>query len=676
MSRLIISFFAFLFLEEAFAEACRLAQTMQTKKICAGEALTIGRKCKKKPNRYMSDEITKAQEKNEALESCLHKMAPAVRRGQQNFQRAFRTRFYAFYLSNNKYEKDFEDYHGLSQEIKKRIRSAAKGYNNFFRMMQQARNRNDVNANTERLKAYLQYHPHFQDKSLPTEYARALSEAKKRKAAFDKNKCDPEKAPRCSKRLLAQLEEDSKTGPQYYCRKVLQEGQACCSAPNKSCGNFTFAKEITSTFAKSVPGLLSSFAQFRGLQGNPQAACKLSALGNVIAPVGQLQIKSCNKALEGCRETCNKRIKGFKAAFRSCFNIKKGEIAKVIRKARGDKAWEEPEDPHKECGDKIKEIAEAYKKITIEQKISLRDSSDHEDLIACRSGIERYAPSKGRGVLPAQQLAVNICYDKLRRQHPNIPSPPRLPAASPPKGPPLNAGNFAGSVPKTNISSYSPPEVKAPADDGDSDFLDKNPDSSRFSPAGFSSPSASPGGSGGSPAGGSGSSGGGSSESPENGGEEGDYSGLSPTEGFGFAPGEGGEEGGKDPWAEGGADGKGGGQGQGQGQARTLEEELEELKKLPDEYLDLKEKDLIRAMTPPGKHENIFEYHTFFLNWYCRTYGGCGDYFRSMGFPSHLKPEKPRLLKVYDKELRERGARALSPRNPRNENRKADKDQR
>ena len=501
-------------------------------------------------------------------------------------------------------------------------------------------------------------------------YANALARA------IEDSKCKPDN--RCINELAKQLKEDSKTGPQYYCRKVLQEGQACCSAPNKSCGNFTFAKEITSTFAKSVPGLLSSFAQFRGLQGNPQAACKLSALGNVIAPVGQLQIKSCNKALEGCRETCNKRIKGFKAAFRSCFNIKKGEIAKVIRKARGEKEWEEPEDPHETCKQQIADIAEAYKKITIEQKISLRDSSDHEDLIACRSGIERYAPSKGRGVLPAQQLAVNICYDKLRRQHPNIPSPPRLPAASPPKGPPLNAGNFAGSVPKTNISSYSPPEVKAPADDGDPDFLDKNSDSSRFSPAGFSSPSASSGGSGGSPAGGSGSSGGGSSESPENSGDEGDYAGLSPTEGFGFAPGEGGEEGGKDPWAEGGADGKGGGQGQGQGQgqARTLEEELEELKKLPDEYLDLKEKDLIRAMTPPGKHENIFEYHTFFLNWYCRTYGGCGDYFRSMGFPSHLKPEKPRLLKVYDKELRERGERALSPRNPRNENRKADKDQR
>ena len=621
------------------------------KTICQNEIDTYRRKCADSQIRPCNDKIEKRIENANDL-----------------FKRITRKSvlFYGHYLIQKIYEKDIKTYPALEQ-FQNTLNQFHREYKTIDRSTGNI-TRNHASDPTWRGKLLLKArHPHFKNPGFVKQYAKALARAIK------KSKCKPDN--RCINELAKQLKEDSKTGPQYYCRKVLQEGQACCSAPNKSCGNFTFAKEITSTFAKSVPGLLSSFAQFRGMQGNPQAACKLSALGNVIAPVGQLQIKSCNQALEGCRETCNKRIKGFKAAFRSCFNIKKGDIAKVVRKVKGGL---ESTDPHYHCKDEIEKIAGAYKDITIKQKISLRDSSNHEDLIACRSGIERYAPSKGRGVLPAQQLAVNICYDRLRRQHPNIPSPPRLPAVSPPKGPPLNAGSFAGSAPKTNISSYSPPEVKAPADDGDPDFLDKNPDSSRFSPAGFSSPSASPGGSGGSPAGGSGSSGGGSSESPENSGEEGDYSGLSPTEGFGFAPGEGGEEGGKDPWAEGGADGKGGGQGQGQGQgqARTLEEELEELKKLPDEYLDLKEKDLIRAMTPPGKHENIFEYHTFFLNWYCRTYGGCGDYFRSMGFPSHLKPEKPRLLKVYDKELRERGERALSPRNPRNENRKADKDQR
>ena len=211
-------------MEGAFAfpltQVCRQAKITANimKENCLGQAKSIQKTCR--PSQSRPDAIQRQAQKqniNEELQSCLNKMKPAVNTGQQNFQRAFRTRFYAYYLSNNKYEKDFEDYHGLSQEIKKRIRSAAQGYNNFFRMMQQARNRNDVNANTERLKAYLA-HPYFQDKNLPTEYARALSEAKKRKAAFDKNKCDPEKAPRCSKRLLAQLEEDSKTGPQYYCR--------------------------------------------------------------------------------------------------------------------------------------------------------------------------------------------------------------------------------------------------------------------------------------------------------------------------------------------------------------------------------------------------------------------------------------------------------------------------
>ena len=190
--------------------------------------------------------------------------------------------------------------------------------------------------------------------------------------------------------------------------------------------------------------------------------------------------------------------------------------------------------------------------------------------------------------------------------------------------------------------------------DGD-DFSSEGPDSSRFSPIG-SAPGASPGGSSGGPGGGGGpSSGGGPGGGSENGGE-GDFAGLSPTEGFGFAPHAGGEgEGGGDPWAE-----PGGGKGEGKGKKKTLEEEVEELKKLPDEYLDLDEKDLIRAMTPPGKHENIFEYHSFFLHWYCRTYG-CADYFKLMGFPSHWKARKHRLLKVHDKELREKGEKALSP---------------
>ena len=639
-------------------QVCRQAKITANimKENCLGQAKSIQKTCR--PSQSRPDAIQREAQKqkiNRLLERCLNnKIEPAVRRGQQSFQRAFRTRFYTSYLSAEKYEKDFEDYPGLNQALKTRIRSAAKKTKRFYDLFMGIANPSAIEANTERLKAYLQYHPHFQDKNLPTEYARALSEAKKKKAAFDKNKCDPEKAPRCSKRLLAQLEEDSKTGPQYYCRKVLQEGQVCCSNPNKKCGNFAFAKEITSTFAKSVPGLLSSFAQFRGIQGNAQAACKLSALGNVITPVGQLQINSCNKALEGCMETCNKRIEGFKAAFRSCFNINKGEISKVVRKAR-DEEWKEPAHPQYECREQIRKIAAAYKEITIEQKISLRDNSDHEDLIACRRGIERYAPSKGQGMLPAQQLAVNMCYDNLRRQNPNIPPPPRLPGTPPPSGPRSPAAGFAGSAPRTNISSFSPGDLKAPADDADPDFLPESPDSSRFSPIGFA-PGASPAGSGGGPGGEGGpSSGGGPGGGSETGGE-GDFAGLSPTEGFGFAPRAGGEggEGGGDPWAE-----AGGGKGEGKGK-KGLEEEVEELRKLPPEYLDLDEKDLIRAMTPPGKHENIFEYHSFFLHWYCRTYG-CADYAELMGFPADWKPKKPRLLKVYDKELREKGAQAISP---------------
>ena len=110
------------------------------------------------------------------------------------------------------------------------------------------------NAFAESLSIRLNHHPHFKNPGFVERYARALAKA------IEDSKCKPDN--RCINELAKQLKEDSKTGPQYYCRKVLQEGQACCSAPNKSCGNFTFAKEITSTFAKSVPGLLSSFAQF------------------------------------------------------------------------------------------------------------------------------------------------------------------------------------------------------------------------------------------------------------------------------------------------------------------------------------------------------------------------------------------------------------------------------
>ena len=444
MLRLILSFFVFLFAEGAFAiMLCANTPVQRIRKIpiCQNNMRNIQRTCAKK------EKITN-QDKHkikELFNTCFEELRKQIENAENQFTQITgkRVSFYG-YVIGKLYIQDIKTYSQLN-----RFETHLNALHDQLKFHSSQRNnrreslgaRDVVFVNGVLNEAR---HPHFKNPGFVERYARALAKA------IEDSKCDPDN--RCIDDLAKQLKEDSKTGPQYYCRKVLQEGQACCSAPNKSCGNFTFAKEITSTFAKSVPGLLSSFAQFRGMQGNPQAACKLSALGNVIAPVGQLQIKSCNKALEGCRETCNKRIKGFKAAFRSCFNINKGDIAKVVRKVKGGL---ESTDPHYHCKDEIEKIAEAYKKITIEQKISLRDSSDHEDLIACRSGIERYAPSKGRGVLPAQQLAVNICYDRLRRQHPNIPSPPRLPAASPPKGPPLNAGNFAGSVPKTRFIAES-----------------------------------------------------------------------------------------------------------------------------------------------------------------------------------------------------------------------------
>ena len=461
-----------------------LIQLMQGKRICQPEQQKLTNTFREPIHRAARARQTVLEERKGVLQKiyqqsakrCYTNITNKIQTEDGGFRQEIGSAFYDGYLKNKKYEEDFDNHSELRRKWASKIQSAAKQYDEFSALKRAKARRRSSATSEERLKTYLTKHPYFNGhKNLPTRYAKALAKA------IEDSKCKPDN--RCIDELAKQLEEDSKTGPQYYCRKVLQEGQVCCSNPNKKCGNFAFAKEITSTFAKSVPGLLSSFAQFRGIQGNAQAACKLSALGNVITPVGQLQINSCNKALEGCMETCNKRIEGFKAAFRSCFNINKGEIAKVVRKAKKEELPET--DPHNACQDQIKDIAEAYEKITIEQKIRLRDSSDHEDLIACRRGIERHAPSKGQGMLPAQQLAVNMCYDNLRRQNPNIPPPPRLPGTPPPSGPRSPAAGFAGSAPRTNISSFSPGDLKAPADDADPDFLPEGPDSSRFSPIGF-----------------------------------------------------------------------------------------------------------------------------------------------------------------------------------------------
>ena len=434
----------------AFATPCAgPIKQIHSQRICVQEISQIQRVCKNKTENY-------AQEATRLFTKCTKKMRNAINKAENQFTdiTGKQVSFYGDYLRDN-YKQDIETYPQLDKfkphlnDLKNKLNAFSKRRGDFLR--------GSITHTRAGSVLFEAQHPHFKNPGFVERYAKALAKAIK------ESKCNPyrEKTQNCIADLEKQLKEDSKTGPQYYCRKVLQEGQVCCSNPNKKCGNFAFAKEITSTFAKSVPGLLSSFAQFRGIQGNAQAACKLSALGNVITPVGQLQINSCNKALEGCMETCNKRIEGFKAAFRSCFNINKGEIAKVVRKAR-DEEWKEPDHPQYECRKQIRKIAAAYKEITIEQKISLRDNSDHEDLIACRRGIERHAPSKGQGMLPAQQLAVNMCYDNLRRQNPNIPSPPRLPGTPPPSGPRSPAAGFAGSAPRTNISSFSPRRSESP----------------------------------------------------------------------------------------------------------------------------------------------------------------------------------------------------------------------
>ena len=187
------------------------------------------------------------------------------------------------------------------------------------------------------------------------------------------------------------MAEDSKEGLKVVCNKALMEGQACCANPNRSCGNFAFAKDISKAFAKNLRPLSQAFANLYTIKGNAVEACKLSQLGGVVAPLGNLQIDSCNKAIDGCRETCQTRLDKFKKDFKECYKIgEKESFREVIQRAsRGSS--DEKSDPRAKCKDEIREIAEAYKENSLESRYSLSEDSDHEEWAACYNEIESQA---------------------------------------------------------------------------------------------------------------------------------------------------------------------------------------------------------------------------------------------------------------------------------------------
>ena len=233
------------------------------------------------------------------------------------------------------------------------------------------------------------------------------------------------------------------------CNKALREGQACCANPNRSCGDFAFAKDITRTFAQNLPGVGQAFANLAAIKGNTAKACQLSQLGAVVGPLGSLQINSCNKAIDGCRETCQTRLDKFKQDFKKCYNISEKEsLSEVIRKASLETEGDDEADPRSGCQEQIKELAEAYKQSSLESRYSLKEDSDHEELVSCYGEIEKYSPGGNRmaqqgGMDPTQQLAVNMCYSQLGGSPP--PAGPLAMPRSPVGGSvPLSVGGFTG----------------------------------------------------------------------------------------------------------------------------------------------------------------------------------------------------------------------------------------
>ena len=208
-----------------------------------------------------------------------------------------------------------------------------------------------------------------------------------------------------------------------------------------------------------------AFANLAAIKGNTAEACKLSQLGSVVGPLGSLQINSCNKAIDGCRETCQTRLDKFKQDFKKCYKISEKEsLSEVIRKASLETEEDDESDPRSGCQEQIKELAEAYKQSSLESRYSLKEDSDHEELVSCYGEIEKYAPGGNRmaqqgGMDPTQQLAVNMCYSQLGGSPPS--GPPTMPRSPVGGSVPLSVGGFAGG----GTTTVGPPATTFNEDD-------------------------------------------------------------------------------------------------------------------------------------------------------------------------------------------------------------------
>ena len=526
--------------------------------------------------------------------------------------------WYSQYLAGQEYQKDFDRYPELKGQFEGEMNNA----------YQQIKHVNSAHGPVLKyIEFYIASHPHLKDytrpeNTLPYRYNAALKEAKT---------CKPKKTESCFEKLKGQLAEDSEDSLKGMCNQALQEGQVCCANPNKSCGDLAFAKDITRTFAQNLPGVGQAFANLAAIKGNMAEACKLSQLGSVVGPLGNLQLNSCNKAIDGCRETCQSRLDKFKQDFKKCYNISEKEsLSEVIRKASLEKEEEDEADPRSDCQEQIKKIAELYKQGSLESRYSLKEDSDHEELISCYGEIEQYAPggnnrmARQGGMDPTQQLAVNMCYSQLGGSPPPS-GPPTMPRNPVGGSAPLSVGGFAGG----GTTTVRPPATTF--NEGDSPLAGRDigdeidsPMGSRMKPTGANELKFRPPQNEGGPGGGGALAGGGTGGSTGGGDGKGRQAGASGGIGSGKQL----------PFYTGDVrDGTSNGDSWGpEADSKYLrhKRKAEQLKKLPRKYLTEDERDLVKMFSPPGKYESIFERASFALHWFCRHYG-CVGYNEAMG---------------------------------------------
>ena len=542
-------------------------------------------------------------------------------------------KWYDDYLQNKKYEADFQRYPELERQFRDRMEAAFNNNTSFFgRNHEEAMAVYGPEAWHYWIEAYTKNHPHFKDHTLPAKYNKMLAGLEK---DWKERECDPDnqKIKACHEKLKKTLAADNKKGLQAMCGKALQEGQVCCSAPNKSCGDFAFAKDITKAFAKNLPGLGQSFAQIAAMKGDTEEACKLSHLSGLMGGLSGLHLDSCNKAIDGCRDTCDAQLSKFKDAFKSCYKVSKKEtVEAVLEKALTEE--EETDDPRHDCSDKLKEIAEAYKEITRDSEYALTEESDHEELVACYDEIAKYAPgqqqqsgSAPQGLSPTAALAVNMCYNQTAPGNPYS-APPPGPVVPPEQAPQRGPVSFAGSA--SNSGGFTPDpddDIGAPIGDDDNDFIEGDISKQGANELGFKSTSGSPGPGGSAGSGALAGNSGSGKEGKDRG--TGRY-GAKKTKQVPFYTGD--KRDGtsnSNAWATDKED------------RRVLRDRdrVRELKKLPKKYLTDEEKDMVKMYSKIGKHESIFERASFALHWFCRNYG-CYMYEELMGIPEYVRTKE------------------------------------